>query len=113
MVVNRLGTVVLAALALPGWSRALLPERVSGLSDTAISHRKPQDPIRLEWQGDSRAIARLTFTLLDSRRRSLSEQTITSLPAEVRFTRSPDATYYRVCIEYQDGAIQCKVLPLP
>jgi hypothetical protein len=85
------------------------PVRMSDQIDTV---RLSGNRIRIEWSGDPRPVATMTFSLLDKNRTALKSTIMNGLPAQAVFTVPPKAAYYRVVITYNDGAMRSLVTAL-
>jgi len=82
------------------------------MSDQIEATRLPGNQVRIQWAGDPRPIASMKFELLDRKRNELRQAVVNGLPAEATFTRPSTAAYYRVTIQYGDGAVRSIVSPL-
>lgn len=81
-------------------------------SDTIEASLESDNQIRIRWQGEPRAVARIRFALLDKNRSVIQQQTITSPPAEARLRRTKETAYYQVVVEYINGTTTTVVSPL-
>lgn len=79
------------------------PASIPRTSDSIEARIEKSGKLLIRWQGEPRAVSRITVALLDQDRKVIKEQTITRLPAEARFTLTNKTSYYRVVIEYIDG----------
>jgi len=68
--------------------------------------------VRIEWTGDPRSVATMTFSLLDKNRAALKSTIMSDMPAQAVFTLPSNAAYYRVVINYSDGAVRSLVTAL-
>lgn len=84
----------------------------TGLRDSIDVDRPTNTQVKISWTGDPRPIKQMTFSVLDSSRQTLKSQVITKTPAQATFTRGKTASYYRVYIEYLDGAVRTLTAPL-
>lgn len=82
------------------------------LNDQIMATRLSGNRVKLAWAGDPRPIARMQFSLLDSRRNEVRNTVVTGLPAQAIFTRPSNAVYYRVVITYGDGAVRTLISSL-
>jgi hypothetical protein len=82
------------------------------LSDQIETIKLSDNRIRIVWSGDPRPVAKMRFSLLDSKRVVLRNTIVTDIPADAVFTRPSNAVYYRVMITYGDGAMRSIVAPL-
>lgn len=94
--------------ATPGRSRSNVLPRTSD----AMQINKERSSLTFAWQGNSDAVRRITFALLDRGKKPIRQQVITRLPAEARLTRSSKMAYYRVSVEYINGTTNTIVAPL-
>jgi len=81
------------------------PQDIPRTSDEIDARIEKDGKLLIRWQGEPRAVHRISFALLDKNRKVLKETTITRLPAETRFTLTNKTTYYRVTIEYINGTV--------
>ncbi len=89
-------------------ARPVLPRT----SDTIQAHRDVGGQILLNWQGDSRAVERITVALLDKNQKVLKQQTITAPPTQIRMTKVPNTAYYRMTVYYLNGATNTVTSPI-
>jgi hypothetical protein len=82
------------------------------MSDQIDAVRLSGNRVRIEWTGDPRPVAAMTFSLLDKNRTALKLTIINGLPAQAVFAVPSKAAYYRVVITYSDGAMRSIVSPL-
>ncbi len=82
-------------------------------SDSIEARRLSGNRVFIQWQGDPRPISRMTFALLDRRRKLLASQPVTTLPAEATMPLKAGAAYYRISILYTEGAARSLVFPVP
>lgn len=66
----------------------------------------------VKWQGEPRVVSQIRFAILDKGRKLIKEQVITRLPAEARFTLTNKTAYYRVIVEYLNGATASFISPV-
>ncbi len=82
------------------------------LSDKIEAVRLPDNRIEIQWDGDTRSVASLKFSLLNRKRAVLQTAVITDLPSAAIFAPTAGAVYYRVIITYSDGAVRSLVATL-
>lgn len=81
-------------------------------SDKIEAVRLPDNRVRVQWNGDTRPVASIKFSLLNRKRAVLQTAVVTDLPAAATFARTADAAYYRVMVNYSDGAVRSLVATL-
>lgn len=94
-----------------GWTGYVIT-RVPHGNDQVGAKRLTNGMVALRWQGNPKNISSITFALTDSKGRVLRSQTITSPPAEVRFNRPANASFYEAFIRYIDGASNTVMSPI-
>jgi hypothetical protein len=87
-------------------------QKPAQMSDQIEATRLPGNLVRIQWAGDPRPIASMKFELLDRKRNELRQAVVNDLPAVATFSRPSTAAYYRVTIQYGDGAVRSIVSPL-
>jgi len=90
----------------------MAPNMLPRTSDTIEARRESNNTIWIGWQGDTRLVNRISFALLDKNHRQITQRVRTSPPAQIRFTRIKDAAYYRVIVEYANGATNTVISPI-
>jgi hypothetical protein len=82
-------------------------------SASLISVRRgPYNRVAIAYKGNTNGIADITTQLLDSRKHVVQEAVITSPPAQTLLRRPVTARYYRVIIDYNNGAERVVTRPL-
>lgn len=89
------------------------PRDIPRTSDVIEARLEKDGKVWIGWQGEPRAVNRITFALLDKNRKIVKEQTIYRPPAETRLARTKQAAFYAVCVEYINGTSTTVVCPLP
>lgn len=69
-----------------------------------VVRRAPYGRVDISFRGDTTGVSRITAMLLDGSRRELTRQVLTGPPAQARLPRLAGAKYYRVRLEYPNGA---------
>jgi len=82
-------------------------------SDTIEATLERDNRVRIRWQGEPRAVARIRVALLDKDRKILRQEIITGPPAEVSLHRSKETAYYQVVVEYINGTTTTVLSSLP
>ena len=81
-----------------------IPQTVIPQTSSSIDARLDyQGDVLLRWQGDPSVVNKLTFSILDSKKKMIKEKVITKLPAEARFNMTNKSAYYSVVVEYLNG----------
>lgn len=88
------------------------PNILPRTSDTIEARRESNNTIWIGWQGDTQMVNRITFALLNKDHHQITQRVRTSPPAQIRFTRIKDAAYYRVTVEYLNGATNTVTSPI-
>src|SRR5262249_15211613 len=66
----------------------------------------------VSWKGEPTLVNRVRFSVLDRDHKTISEQVITRLPVQARFTLTNKTAYYRIHIEYVNGTVTNVTAPL-
>lgn len=81
-------------------------------SDSIEATIGKDDRLTIKWAGEPRAVARITFALLDKKKAVLKKSAITRLPAEAHFSITSKTSYYQVLVEYINGTTTSVISPL-
>ena len=81
-------------------------------SDAIEAKIEKDDRLTIKWSGEPRAVARITFALLDKKKAVLKKSTITRLPAEAHFSITSKTSYYQILVEYINGTTTSVISPL-
>jgi hypothetical protein len=81
-------------------------------NDAISAVRQAGNRIQISWQGTPGLVQNITFSLLDQNRRPINQQLITSLPARATFTRTKNAAFYQVVVQYVNGTTTSVTSPL-
>jgi len=76
------------------------------------ARRAPYNHVAISYNGSTAGVTGITVMLLDSHRRELQQQVLTSAPARTQMRRSPGARYYRVILDYGNGTERTFTRPL-
>src|SRR5258708_14910205 len=79
--------------------QAVIPQTSSSIE----AKMEPHGEVLLRWQGEPSVVNKLTFSILDSKKKMIKEKVITKLPAEARFNMTNKTAYYSVVVEYVNG----------
>ena len=100
------------SLFAPQDQSAFQPARSRRTNEAIDAALQSDGRLLIRWSGDPNTVDRIRFALLDSKRRVLSEKTITRLPAEAKLRPTNKTDAYRVVVEYLDGTTTSVVSPL-
>lgn len=81
-------------------------------SDTIDARIDNNNQLVITWNGEPRAVERVTFSLLDKDHHVIKQQTVTSLPVRARLGITSKTAYYQVLVEYVNGTTTSVVSPL-
>ncbi len=81
-------------------------------SDTIAGSIDKDGKLFVTWKGEPTLVDRVRFAVLDKDKKVISEQVITKLPVQARFTLTNKTAYYRTKVEYVNGTTTNVVSPL-
>jgi hypothetical protein len=84
----------------------------TGLKDSIDVSKPSATKIKVSWSGNPATIKQMTFSILDSSHQTIDSQIIAATPAQATFTMRKRSVYYRVFIQYLDGATRSITAPL-
>lgn len=88
------------------------PRDIPRTSDTIEARLESNGKVWIGWQGEPRAVNRITFALLDKNRKPIKQETISRPPAEVSLPATKQTAYYGVIVEYINGTTTSVISPL-
>ena len=94
------------------WSESQSRFAITRTSDSIEVKRGKDNSLTVKWQGEQRAVQRITLALLDAKRTVVTEKSITQMPAETTVAPTEKTKFYRYTIEYIDGTTTVLVAPL-
>lgn len=81
-------------------------------NDSVVVRKQAKNKVYMSWQGDNAMVSSITFALLDKNGKVLTEQTITSPPAEMTLTRTSKSAYAQIVVNYINGTTSSFLSPL-
>jgi hypothetical protein len=89
-----------AAAATKSKTPSVLPQTPGSIDAKKDSHGQ----VLIHWQGRPETVNKITFALLNSKKKAIQSKVVTRLPAEARFKKTRSAAYYRATVEYVNGS---------
>ncbi len=81
-------------------------------SDSIEARIDKDNRLIIKWSGEPKAVASITFALLDKDRKPLKQEKITKLPTQASLSITSKTSYYQVHIEYVNGTTTNVISPL-